>query len=298
MQDHAHGRVLGIAVAVLLLALPASAQIQDALSAYTGVNAEGYMQPLVDAFGADLNDAFFYSAYIPSSGAKFSFELALMSVLFKDEDKTFQARTEGGFDPPTTFTAPTIAGSGESVTVSGTGGTQFTAPGGFDLESFAIAVPQLRIGAFKGTEALIRFFAADIGDNEVGEIDLFGLGVRHSLTQYFDAPVDLALGAMWQSFSLGSDFVESNAFTIGVQGSKRFALLEPYGGLSWDRFKMDMTFQSDVSGSSETTKVEFDPTNTVRLTLGLGLNYKIGHAFAEYNVASTNSFAFGLTVGN
>lgn len=297
MQHSAHVHALGIALAVLLLALPASAQIEDALSAYTGVNAEGYMQPVADAFGADLNDAFFYSAYIPASGARFSFEIAVMSVFFNDDDKTFQAQTEGGFMPQTTFTAPTIAGSGESVTVAGAGGTQFTAPGGFDLSSFALAVPQLRIGAIKGTEAVIRFFAADIGDNEVGEIDLFGLGIRHSLTQYFDAPVDLALGGMWQSFSLGGDFVESNAFTIGLQASKGFALLEPYGGVSWDHFKMDMTFTSDVSGTSESTKVDFDATNTLRLTLGLGLNYKIGHAFAEYNVASTNSFAFGLTLG-
>ena len=287
---------LGIAAAVLLLAVPAGAQIMDALSAYTGVNAQGYMQPIADALGADLNDAFYYSAYIPSSGARFSFEIAVMSVIFADEDKTFEATTEGGFNPQTTFTAPTIAGSGESVTVPGNGGTQFTAPGGFDLNSFALAVPQLRIGVVKGTEAVIRFFAADISDNEISEIDLFGVGIRHSLTQYFDAPIDMAIGGMWQSFSMGNDFVDSNAFTFGVQGSKRFALLEPYAGVAWDRFQMDMTFDSEVTGG-EPEKVEFDASDTFRLTLGLGLNYKIGHAFAEYNVASTNSFAFGLTLG-
>ena len=59
---------------------------------------------------------------------------------------------------------------------------------------------------------------------------------------------------------------------------------------------MDMTFDSEVTGGEPET-VEFDASDTFRLTLGLGLDYKIGHAFAEYNVASTNSFAFGLTLG-
>ena len=63
------------------------------------------------------------------------------------------------------------------------------------------------------------------------------------------------------------------------------------------RFKMDMTFDSEAEGTPTSTKVEFDAINTLRLTLGLGLNYRIGRAFAEYNVASTNSFAFGLTLG-
>ena len=256
---------LGIAVAVLLLALPASAQIQDALQAYTGANAKGYMQPIVDAFGADLNDAFYHSAYIPSSGGRVSLEVAVMSVIFEDEDKTFEAQTEGGFSPQTTFTAPTIVGSGESVTVSGDAGTQFTAPGGFDLNSFALAVPQLRLGVVKGTEAVVRFIAVDISDNEIGEIDLFGIGIRHSITQYFSYPIDIAIGAMWQSFSMGNDFIDSNAFTAGIQGSKRLALFEPYAGVAWDRFQMDMTFDSEVTGG-EPEKVEFDAMEMVRVT--------------------------------
>lgn len=287
--------LVGAALVLLLGPLSASAQVGDALSSYTGINGEGYMQPIADALGADLNDAFYYSAYIPRSGTRFSLEVAVMSIIFEDADKTFMATTEGGFLPTGQFEVPTIAGSGESVTVTGAGGTSFTFPGGFDLNSFAIAVPQLRIGAIKGTEALVRFFAADVGDNEVGNIDLFGLGARHSLSQYFESPINLAVGGMWQSFKLGGDLVETSAFTLGLQASKRFSLLEPYGGLAYDSFKMDVTFDSDVTGASES--IDFDAITTVRLTLGLGLNYKIGTAFAEYNLASTNSFAFGLTLG-
>ena len=283
------------AILALLAAAPASAQVEDALSAYTGPNAEGYLQPIVDAIGANLNDAFFYSAYIPETGARFSFEVAVMSVIFSDNQKTFQATTEGGFIPTQTVAAPTVIGSTQPVTVNGQGGTTFTFPGGFDLSSFALAVPQLRIGAVKGTDALIRFFAADISDNEISKVDLFGVGVRHSLSQYFDSPVALAVGALWQTFSLGDNFVDSDAFSIGLQASKRFSLLEPYAGFSYDYFKLDLTYASDVT--NEDVTVNFDAITTVRLTLGLSLNYKIGQAFAEYDIASTNSFAFGLTLG-
>jgi hypothetical protein len=288
---------LGIAAVALLLAVPATAEVEDQLSAYTGVNAEGYMQPIVDAFGANLADAFFYSAYIPKSGVGLKLEFAVMSVNFGDDDKTFMGTTEGGFMPQQTVEVPTIAGSPNAVTVTGAGGTQFSFPGGLDLSSSALAVPQLRIGSIAGTEALIRFWGTPIGDSDIGDINLFGLGIRHSLSQYFDLPVGLALGGMYQTFSLGDDLVDSNAFTLGLQTSKRFALLEPYGALSWDYFKMDVTFDSDVTGTPQSTTIDFDANNTFRLTLGLGLNYVVGNAFVEYNIASTNSFALGLTLG-
>ncbi|MEE9271610.1 MAG: hypothetical protein V3V49_15280 [Candidatus Krumholzibacteria bacterium] len=52
----------GLALLVLVLACPAGAQIGNQLSAYTGPNAIGFLQPLVDAFGADLNSGLYHSA--------------------------------------------------------------------------------------------------------------------------------------------------------------------------------------------------------------------------------------------
>ena len=53
-------KVIGCAGLILLpAASPSFSQIEDQLSAYTGRNATGYLQPLADAFGADLNDGLF-----------------------------------------------------------------------------------------------------------------------------------------------------------------------------------------------------------------------------------------------
>ena len=76
-----------LALVVALCATPASAQLNDQLKAYTGVNAEGYLEPLSSAFGAALNDAFFYSADIPTSGFRITIEFPIMGVIFSDDDR-------------------------------------------------------------------------------------------------------------------------------------------------------------------------------------------------------------------
>ncbi|TFG87035.1 MAG: hypothetical protein E4H17_03680, partial [Gemmatimonadales bacterium] len=86
-------------ILLMLAAAPALAQIEDQLSAYTGSNATGYLQPLADALGASLNDGAFASARIPRAGLRVALEVRLMGVYFGDDDRTFRASPEGGFLP-------------------------------------------------------------------------------------------------------------------------------------------------------------------------------------------------------
>jgi hypothetical protein len=276
---------------------PRAQTLEDQLGAYTGANAEGYLNPLASAVGANLNSAIFNSAHIPESGFHFAFKLSVMGVMFGDDDRTFTATTEQGFIPETTTDkAPTVVGPGTGVTVPGSGGSTFTFPGGFDLSSFAIAVPQVDIGAIAGTEATFRFLAFDVGDFELGKVFLFGIGARHSLSRYFSAlPLDLAGAVYWQTFEIGDDLIKSNAISFGLQASKNLGMLAPYGGLSFDSFKMDVKYE-DSAGSR--IEYNFDSKNTMHLTLGLSANLLFTHAFAEYGVADQNNFAFGLAFGN
>lgn len=288
------------ATALLLVTSPIAPRAQgleDQLGPYTGSNAEGYLNPLASAVGANLNSAMFHSARIPESGFHFTFKLSVMGVMFDDDDRTFTATTEQGFIPETTIdNAPTVVGSGDVVTVPGSGGSTFTFPGGFNLNSFAIAVPQVDIGAVAGTEATIRFLAFDVGDFELGDVFLFGIGARHSLSRYFSAlPVDLAGSLYWQTFEIGEELITSNALSFGVQASKNFGILAPYAGLSFDSFKMDVKYE-DTGGSE--IEYNFDTSNTMHLTLGLSASFLIGNAFAEYGVADQTNFAFGLAFGN
>jgi hypothetical protein len=140
---------------------------------------------------------------------------------------------------------------------------------------------------------------------ELGDISLFGIGLRHSISQYLSPmfPVDIAGGFFWQSFSLGEnqrgdELISTSAFTIGVQASRRFVVIEPYGGLSLDTFSMDVSYESDALGTTESIDVDFGSSTNLHLTLGLGLNFTYAKAFFEYNIAGMNSFSFGIALGN
>jgi len=299
--------VLGIALSPFFAA-PAFADnaVQNQISVYTGDNAIGYLQPLANAFGAALNSSFGYSARIPRNSFHISLEAPVMGVIFEDKDRTFQATPENDFTPNTPHTVPTVVGSGDAVTVTGNGGAQFSYPGGLNLNSFGLIVPQLRVGSVFGTEALVRWIAYHQSDSDVGKVDLFGIGGRHSLSQYLGAkpPLDLSVGAMWQKVSVGAsghsgDFVKSDAFSVQLQASKRapvgFLSFEPYAGVAWEKFSVDLSYD-DTNGNP--VDVSLDGSNNMRFTLGAGFNFVVGHLWADYNWADMNNFSFGLALGN
>ena len=295
----------------LLVATPLSAQIEGQLSAYTGANATGYLQPLADAFGADLNSGVFRSASIPHLRPTVRLEVQVMSVFFGDDDKTFMAVTEHGFSPEQRVSAPTVVGSEKAVLVDGDGGTSYAFPGGFDLHSFALAAPQLRVGGLYGTEAIFRFFALKVGggdkegDKDLGDINFFGFGLKHDISQYMPPgiPVNLSAGFFWQRHSIGENekgghLMESNAFSIGVQASKKLGFFfVPYTGLSYDTHSMAVSYDSESGGVKKTENIDLDKTATLHFTLGLMLNTPGMNIFGEYNIASLSSFSFGVGLG-
>ncbi|MGD1049068.1 MAG: DUF6588 family protein [Candidatus Krumholzibacteriaceae bacterium] len=303
-------KALALFVLIACLAPPVSAQINDQLSAYTGANATGYLQPLANAFGADLNTGIFRSASIPNMRPTVRLEIEVMSVLFGDADRTFRAVTEQGFSPMQHVDAPTIVGSEKAVLVEGQGGTEYAFPGGFNLHSFALAAPQLRIGGIFSTEAIIRYFSLKVSgegkdSKDLGDIGLFGLGLKHSISQHLPGmlPVDLSAGFFWQRFNLGKNkegghLMTSDAFSIGVQASKKLPMFfTPYVGLSYDTHKMDLSYDSQTGDTTKTVDVSFEGTSTMHLTLGLIFNAPVVNLFAEYDIASQKSFSFGLGLG-
>ena len=298
------GALTSAAALSILLSTAAFAEdgaVQNQISVYTGDNAVGYLQPLANAFGAALNSSFGYTAYIPRSSFHISLEAPVMGVFFEDADRTFEATTESGFQPTTTTAVPTVVGPGEAVIVPGTGGATFAFPGGLDLNSFGLVVPQVRVSALAGTEAVIRWIAFESGDADVGKIDLFGIGGRHSISQYMGEtpPVDLAVGVLWQTFDVGDNFVSTDALAIQLQASKRapigFMTLEPYTALGWEKLDADVTYDGPGGVPEDIT---LEGSNDIRFTLGAGLNFVAGQVWADYSFASVNNFSFGLALGN
>jgi len=294
---------IGTAVIALLAASPLSAQIEDHLAAYTGANAKGYLDPLAGAVGTSLNAGIYRGASIPKTGFTVSFDLPIVGLYFSDDDRMFAATTEGGFTPRRTADAPTVVGPTGAVIVDGDGGTHYAFPGGFDVGSFAIVAPQLRIGSAFGTEAMIRFFAAKIGNSELGDVMLAGFGMRHSVSQHFPSapPFDLAAGFFWQRFKLGEnedggDLTKTSTWSFGVQASRSFTMLTPYTGLSYNSYTVDLNYESETNGELESIDIDFKK-DYVQWTIGLEFNIAVLDLFAEYNAAGRSTFAFGLGLG-
>lgn len=292
-----------LTVGLLIPQFVFSGDIEDRLSGYGKENARRYLQPLVDAIGTDLNASLFHSANIPRVGLYATVEIAVVCVLFGEDDRTFIATTEEGFSPQQKVRVPTIVGSGTAVEVEGDNGTSHYFTGGLELNSFALPIPQLRIGSIFGTEALFRYFALNSGGDDLGDFKYFGFGLRHDISNYLPVlPIGLSAGFFWQDLGLGKsgggkDLISSTATSFGVCASRRigsrFLFIEPYAGFSIDSFSTDVSYESD----EEEIDLDFGTTSTPRITIGVAGRLGILTAYTDYNLAKQKSFSLGLGIG-
>jgi hypothetical protein len=290
--------VLCAVLAGSLAAGSAQAQLEENLTSLTGDQTQGYLGPLATGLSACLNSGIFKSGDVPVAGVNVTLDVKASYIGFSDESRVYTTPAVAGY--PSTE-APTVVGDTHSVSVDHEtlgSAAQFQYPGGFDMEHFGVAVPQLTVGSVLGTRAMVRWISLSLGDEDLGDLSLFGIGAQHSISQYLPGiPVDLAAGFMWQTFKIGDGTVDASATTFNVTGSKTLGpgpvTLVPYVGMGLDSFNMDAEYDT----GDETLKVEFDRQNDFHFTLGAGLNLPVVKVHAEYNVAAENGFAGGLSFG-
>ena len=293
-------RTTMIALALLAAAIsaaPAGAQLADNLGALTGQNAKGYLSPLPKALSATLNSAVYQTGHVAKNTFTLSLGVRVMGVGFSSDNNTYSPTPPPGFTPTQDVKAPTVIGDTHAVAQSGQGGTTLYHPGGFDISEFALAVPQLSIGSVFGTRAIVRWISVDLGNNELGKIDYLGYGAQHSISQYFPGlPLDLAAGFFAQKIDLGKDLIKTDAFLVNVTGSKRYGMLEPYVGVGYDTFNMDVKYASTTT-PGDNIAVKFDKESNAHLTLGIQALLGFSRLSAEVNIAAETGAAVGLSLG-
>ncbi len=257
-----------------------SQDLDKTITKYQEDNATGYLQPLADAFGANLNSGLNRSAHISKFGFHVNLSLQGMYSPIPEGKKNFTPEGE-------TMEVPTIFG-GESPD------EDKYLKGLWDTDFFPLAVPQLTIGSVMGTEAIIRYFAYE--NDDIGEIKLWGWGIRHSISQYIPlCPVDIAAGFFHQKFSVGS-YVEATALYYGVQVSKKFSVLILYTGVGGEKSTLGLDYEFE--NGSEDISFDLDGENKARMTIGAGLDFKYVKIYADFNLAPQNvisgSIGFGL----
>lgn len=268
-----------------------SQNAEDLVSKYGEENGKGYMQPAADVFGATFNSGLFHSAAIKKLGFQAYLGVVTTAAFIPDKRKVFMATTEGDFTPVQTAEAPTILGAAESVEVSGEGGTVYVFPGGLNISMVPFAMPQLSIGSLYGTDVTVRFFALSLSE-DVGNLNLFAIGIRHSISQYFEGfPLDLALGGYYNRFVLG-DLVESSSWLISGQASKSLKFLTFYGALGYENATFDLQYDQETEDAE--IAFELKGSNTIRFTAGVTFNLGPLRLNVDYSLASQQVLTAGL----
>lgn len=283
--------------AVCMAPIPLHAQLTDNLGGLTDENLDGYLGPLKTGLSGSMNSAIFRTGDVPLMGVNISIGLSAMAIEYDAEDKTYMPADPAGFTSLVPSEVPTVVGALGGMIVEGQDGLAQVYPGGFDLDGFSIAVPELSIGSFLGTRALIRYIALDLGDSELGDFRYFGIGAQHSISQWLPLlPVDLAAGFFVQGFKIGDDVVNAKATQLNVTASKKFTFLQPYVGLGYDSLQLDAKYEDD-----DDPELNFDvglekETNS-HLTLGVLGRIAFLSVFFEYNSGAATGLALGFSLG-
>lgn len=295
---HAVAKKRLLAGFVLLPLLVASGRAQSDLEKIirqqNAENVKGYVQPIADLFGANMNAGFIRNARIPETGFNIRFDIIGMVGLVSSDQETYMAQDPWGGK----FKTATIFGKKGGSSPNPLAPTDTTqafrgSDGLFNTSIFPFATPQLTIGHIFGTEASIRYVPIP-EISKLPKITLFGIGVRHSISQYFDAfPVDLAAGFLYNSFTVG-DIISVKGYGFTLQGSKELAILVLYGGVQFEKSTLTLTYTSTVSGN---VNVELEGSNVVRGVVGAGLNLGFLKIFADANFGAITSFSGGIGFG-
>jgi hypothetical protein len=262
----------------------------------------GYIQPLGDMFGANLNAGMFHSAAIPEDGFHFRIDVIAMASLVQDKDRMYEAGLPSGFVPQggSTRTATIFGGRGTTFRDVNSGLEYKGTDGLLNMNYFPLFVPQITIGTILGTQASVRYISTpSLSSNKLPPTRLFGAGIRHSISRYItDSPIDMSIGGFYSVFSVG-DILEFTGTTVNLQLSKSFSLLTLYSGTAWEHSDMQAHYSYRATENAAPTPVNVALTggNTFRVTTGLMIDLQAIRLFADANFGTVQHFSGGIGFG-
>jgi hypothetical protein len=206
-------------------------QIQNVGQQYV----DGYVQPVSDAFGADLNGGLFRTAdvgngFLPGLPINVYLGVSVSGALMGPANKSFtppreqvsRTFTRNGQQVTQTSTievvgtdeVPNVFGETEPpqdwqlriTSVSRSNGnvvrsdtsTQAVPPGLVDTPVAPLIVPQLGLGTVAGTDVQVRYLPKvnlSYSGTDFGKVGMKGLAIRHDIDQWIPVPLPLQLAA-------------------------------------------------------------------------------------------------------
>ena len=184
--------------------------------------------------------------------------------------------TPAEFSPKTTAEVPTIIGNSQNVKVMGVNGTSYVFSGGYNISRLSWASPQLSFGGFYGTEISLRFMTFGKADTDFGKFSQIGVGIRHSISQYFlkkDSPFDINIGYQFNKADIGKYIrLQSNYgyLQAGISNKNIGAFI--YGGYQMGTFDVSYTYKEDNSNKTETVNLK----TQFPVLVGVGTHIQLG----------------------
>lgn len=273
------------------------AQVDDKFSFLDENEVKNFGKPLVTALGIGMNTGTFHTAKV-SKLFGFSIGVRAMMIFIPDDQLTFKPNLPAGYS--------SVNGIEETATIFGDKGGIYagpygmiTYPNGINETSLPIFYPQATLSLL-GTELLVRYVPLKVEDRS---ITLFGIGVKHSVSQYIPlVPLDFAVQIIYNKFDV-EDLITSSHLAFSAQASKTFGLFTAYGGLQYESSKLtfDYTIKGDPSSGNPLVhtdrkiSAEVEGDNTVRLTVGGAISLGFLAINADYSLGSMSVASAGLT---
>lgn len=286
--------ILIVALWLLLTKMvKAQTSIDDYIDSYAGENAVPYVQPLADIFTSNIHTGVWEWSAIPQD---FYLRLKLQGMAsFPTESmKTFEGRTTGTFRPEQTVIVPTIIGAENATIIEGNNNEVYIFPGGLDMNRVILGTPQVTVGGFLNSEVTARFLTFDM-DNEIERVRFYGLGARHSISNYFvDSPIDLSVGYMYHHLESG-DYLNSDHHLISAHVGASGEILSGQFMVGYQTSDSDIHYIYD-DGDVE-TDVNLNLTNNNPFIMEAGLGVKLGPVMASTSVSWSEHVAVSLGAG-
>jgi hypothetical protein len=271
------------------------AQVDQKLGNFPQSAAKGYIQPLIDVMGANLNSGLYHTA---SMSKLFGFYVGVkaMAVFVPSSMKDFIAELGTDYNPSTVKTATVFGDKDASATTRYKNIQDVKLPGGIGLTIAPLAVPQVAVSTMN-SELLVRFVPSVKINDEVGDVNLLGIGLGHSVSQYIPMfPIDIAIQGVYQQFKVGS-YLKATALNVNVHASKSFVIFTLYGGVGYETFSADVnySYKPPIAGAQEQSlSFSLKGKNNFRATAGFKLKLVVFDLNVDYSVGSVNVLSAGF----
>jgi hypothetical protein len=291
-------RWLTILIGVFLVSpIVAFSQVDKNLGSFPESAAKGYIQPLVDVMGANLNSGLYHTASM-SKFLGFYVGVKGMAVFVPSSMKKFTAELGSDYNPSRVETA-TVFGDkdGGAKTKYGNFPDSVKLPGGIGLKLVPLAVPQVSLSTMN-SELLVRFVPSIKINDDVGSVDLLGIGLGHSISQYIPMfPINVAIQGVYQQLKIGN-YLKATALNVNVHASKSFVFFTLYGGVGYETFSADINYSYKppipIADIIKTISFSLKGKNNFRATAGFKLGFAIFDLNVDYSIGSVNVLSAGF----